>query len=159
MIQCCPAHFSARALYRPPRDTRSKYFVNNVFAISRLITKYCAKIWSYTVSWNSSTTQHLLPLMSLCHTQLLEPSPDPQSLADRMPSKHHCLASWTFFRPVKETNTPWTLQAICCSSIVITQAYHFSITCTVNMILHIALHLWCAFCSGVRTCMGNMYIC
>ena len=57
-------------------------------------------------SWKSDITWHLLPLMFLCHTQLPEPSPDPQSLAGRMPLKHHpyCLASWTFFGPVKETN-------------------------------------------------------
>ena len=40
MTQCCPAHFSASALYRPPRDTRSNYFVNKIFVISRLITKF-----------------------------------------------------------------------------------------------------------------------
>ena len=48
----------------------------------------------------------------LCHTQLPEPSPDPQSLAGRMPLKHHpyCPASWTFFGPVKETNTALSLE-------------------------------------------------
>ena len=40
MIQCCPTHFSASALYKPPRDTRSNYFVNKIFVISRLITKF-----------------------------------------------------------------------------------------------------------------------
>ena len=40
MIQCCPAHFSASALYRPPRDTCSNYFMNKIFVISRLITKF-----------------------------------------------------------------------------------------------------------------------
>ena len=39
MIQC-PAHFSVSAQYRPPRDTRSNYFVNKIFVISRLITKF-----------------------------------------------------------------------------------------------------------------------
>ena len=38
VIQCCPTHFSASALYRPPRG--SNYFMNEVFVISRLITKF-----------------------------------------------------------------------------------------------------------------------
>ena len=40
LIQCCPAHFSASGLYRPPRDIHSNCFVNKIFVISRLITKF-----------------------------------------------------------------------------------------------------------------------
>ena len=40
MMQCCPTHFSACMLYRPPHDAHSNYFINKIFAISRLITKF-----------------------------------------------------------------------------------------------------------------------
>ena len=38
MFQCCSAHSSASALYRP------NYFVNKIFVMSRLITKF-RKMW------------------------------------------------------------------------------------------------------------------
>ena len=51
MIQYCPAHFSASALYIGHLVTSN--FVNKIFVILRLITEFtkiCAtKIWSYMV--------------------------------------------------------------------------------------------------------------
>ena len=66
MIQCCPAHFSASVLHSPPRDMRSNYFVNKIFVISRLITKFTKILCHENLELHVyGTSQTLLSLSQL----------------------------------------------------------------------------------------------